>query len=520
MHSSPLTIQNQNHPQSLSNSFTHTNTHTHPHPHPTNTNKHHNHHHLNHFTNNPIPTFQNRRRAFSSSEVRKSKHGNHMTMIIRPHQFQHHPPPQSHQHHRSNCSSSSFDSFESIHTGGTTTTASSEDLMHSNRNIEQGQEGGFHNNDGSDSFRKKNLQHRLPSKLCVRQNSPTMDVRTSTSADNHNLLHSSSWRNHNPLHSHDHNHNHNHIHEPNANGTNCNLSMSDLNIPNLPKSRRRHTASCTNTSNDNNMCYNSTQNHNSNCNSSHVNVTNVQKGRNKFTSWFATMVVFCILLYTRSSHDQNFDPLVEHSRQSALLSSSRTSIPSLNHKGLQQQRQEGNLKEGLSSMEGEVLVLKIKKHPGEQIVIRGDHDSISDTNAAAHNSDSNRNRTASKSSSTSSKSSSTTSSNRKKLRQPQLAQANSLATQPLSSNTIQMPQPILKEFVLSENDIKNIDSVLTDGRGRRPNYYSTGANVNGMILKPMHYFIALGCISLLVIVVESYLKERREYRQQQRQQQN
>ena len=469
------------------------------------------HNHNNHHHSHPqitIPTFQNRRRAFSNSEVRKSKDGN-LTLIIRPHHHQ--------RHGRSNASSfDSFDSIPSIPSNGTNHTTLSEE-------------------DGNEKRLKQSYtpHRRLPRKLCVRQNTPTRDIpiesqydcqisnsfpSLSTKSNNPSNRHHASFGTTNnytsnpiTLHSPKTKNKHNH-----TTTTHCNLSMSNpanIQIPNF-KSRRRMNmnassmnittnnttqSSCTNrnlklNASESNACYNT----------SHVNgnhVIFVPKGKHRFTRWFATVAVCCILFYTKTfHHDEEFNHLnrLEHPEEQALLSSRLHHVSGR----LKQGQKEENLNEGSGLFMGE-------KEMQTQVEGKG---LASDPTLKAT--------IASKSSSSTTTTSTTSTSTnlKKKLRQPQLAQANSLTTQSQSTN-FQIPQPIRTELVLTENEIQKIDSVLTDGRQRKRHAhshshsnYSNGVTVGGLILKPIHYFAALGCLSLMVILVESYFRDRRNCR--------
>ena len=137
------------------------------------------------------------------------------------------------------------------------------------------------------------------------------------------------------------------------------------------------------------------------------------------------------------------------------------------------------------------LLLKMNTHLGERTVGEGNHQHQQQhTKTSSNEAISTR--------------------HKKLLRQPKLAQANSVATQPLQEQQQQRPQPLIKEFALTEDDIKKIDSALTNGHLNMST--NGGGVVGGGNMKPIYYFISLGCVSFMVILFESFVRDRRSRR--------
>ena len=236
-----------------------------------------------------------------------------------------------------------------------------------------------------------------------------------------------------------------------------------------------------------------------------------------------TFAILCMYTYsTTTIYSNDMDSINDQLRfESSKLSTS--SLPS--SKSAKNNRENDHT---TTTTKENVLLLQMKmaNHPGESIVLRGNQDHVissailsssstietDDTKDKQVNEDGVSNSqiqsiVTDKNKSnqiqfTQPLSSATTST--KKVRQPKLAQANTLSsiynTNKNDNNNNNIPQPKIKEFTLTEDDIKKIDSVLSHG----------GHRIGG--LKPIWYFIALGFISLIVIVIEGVLRDDRRRR--------
>lgn len=141
------------------------------------------------------------------------------------------------------------------------------------------------------------------------------------------------------------------------------------------------------------------------------------------------------------------------------------------------------------------FILEMANHPGEEVVIGGGEGDDINSNTIPSGSISTTSTSSSGSSTTSQIHATNGRKNHRRQRQPILSQANSLSTAQHQNRNIPSKPEVLKKFVLTADDIKKIDSALSDGH-----------KIGGW--KPISYFYVLGCISLFVIVAESRMRNR------------